>query len=443
MPEAHEYLQRRRRVRRARARVTLLVTGLGMLAASQVATAAAAPAAKPAVSAGFTITKVADAPKGATNCDDLGLLDGHLFMGCQNKTLSSGGGGNSTLVEYTPAGAVVQTWSIKHKIDGLAGDPLKHEVILTLDEDANTHLATVTPTAPAGQQVTYYNYSPDPRGATTTPALRTGGGTDHVIVDSAGHVFVTASHAGTITGSAVFRVVLTPPSSPSGTGTAAISPTFLDDATATKANLGGGSVLLHLGDVDSAAVVPQSVPTYGGDFVITDQTALQLVFAKNIFTGTGLTALHTPYGLDDLLWTSAPAGTLYVVDFGPPAVLPKTSPSALYKVTGPFTTNTVLSSSDGVPDKVMKVNLATGGLTPFVSHLHTAKGLVYLNPDDTQTQLALNGASAVPVSSTTKTTSTTPAKKSGGSSNTALIVIIIVVAVALVGGGGYWFMRRR
>lgn len=437
MPEAHDYSQPRRRVRRALARATVLVAGVGALAASPVAVAAAA---KPTAPAGFTITKVADAPKGATNCDDLGFLDGHLFMGCQDKTLSSGGGGNSTLVEYTPAGAVVQTWSINHKIDGLAGDPLKHYVILTLDEDANTHLATVTPTAPSGQQVTYYNYSPDPRAATTPSALRTGGGTDQVTVDSTGHVLITASHAGTITGTAVFKVALTPPSSPSGTGTATLSPTFLDDATATKANNGSGTVLMHLGDVDSGAIVPTSSPRFGGDYVITDQTALALVFSDNIFNGTGLHYLKTPYGLDDLLWTSAPAGTLYVVDFGPPAVLPKTSPSALYKVTGPFTSNTVLSSSDGIPDKVMTVNLTTGALTPFVSHLHTAKGLVYLNPDGTMTQLPLNGASAVPVSSTTKTTTTTPAK-SNGSSNTALIVIIIVV-VALVAGGGYWFTRR-
>src|ERR1700676_1281546 len=105
-------------------------------------------------------------PKSAMNCDDLGFLEGHLFIGCQDKTLSSGGGGSSTLVELTPAGAIVNTWSIKHKIDGLAGDPMKHYVILTLDEDANTLMATVTPTAPAGQQVTYYKYSPNPDAAT-------------------------------------------------------------------------------------------------------------------------------------------------------------------------------------------------------------------------------------------------------------------------------------
>jgi hypothetical protein len=411
----------------------LLLAGLGLLVAAPPAALAAAT--NPTVPSGFTITKVADAPNGAANCDDLGFLDGHLFMGCQDKTLSSGQGGDSTLVEYTLTGTVLHTWSIHHKIDGLAGDPLTHKVILTLDEDTNTLMATVTPSAPAGQQVTYYNYSPDPRAATTPIALRTGGGTDQVTVDAAGRVFVTGSHAGAITGTAVFKVVLVPPSSPSATGTATLSPTFLDSATATKA-IGGGQIPLHLGDVDSAAIVPTSSPKYGGNFVITDQTALELVFANNIFNGTGLTVLKTASGLDDLLWTSAPAGTLYVVDFGVPASLPKVAASALWKVTGPFTTNTVLASNDGVGDQVVTVDLTTGALTPFVRHLNTTKGLVYLNPDGSHTALSLNGASAVPVSGMTKST------KSGGSSNTGLIIAIIAVVLLALGGGGYVMMRR-
>jgi hypothetical protein len=190
---------------------------------------------------------------------------------------------------------------------------------------------------------------------------------------------VTASNAQRTTGTAVFKVALTPPSSPSGTGTAALSPTFLDNAIATKANHKTGTVTLHLRDLDSAAIVPKSSPRFGGSYATTDQTALELVFAHNIFNGTGLTVLQTPYGLDDLLWTTAPAGTLYVVDFGVPAELPKTAASALWKVTGPFTTNTVLASNDGVSDQVVKVNLTTGALTPFIRHLKTTKGLVYLN----------------------------------------------------------------
>jgi hypothetical protein len=74
--------------------------------------------------------------------------------------------------------------------------------------------------------------------------------------------------------------------------------------------------------------------------VIDDQTALELVFAKNIYTGTGLTVVKTPYGLDDLRWVTSAGGTLYVVDLG------KGTPgkSAVYKITGPFVKNTVLAA---------------------------------------------------------------------------------------------------
>jgi hypothetical protein len=399
------------------------------------AAASAAPTPSPSVPAGFSIAKIAaPAPATASNCDDVTFLEGHLFMACQNRTLSVGGGGDSTLIEYTPAGATVNTWSIKDKIDGMAADPLNHRIILTLDEDAATHLATVTPSAPNGQQVTQYTYSPDPRAASAPTALHTGGGTDHVSVDSAGHILITASHAGTKTGTAVFKVVLTPPSSSTGTGTATLTPTFLDNATAANGNTGSGTVSLALGDVDSGAIVPQDSSRYGGSYVITDQTALELVFAKNIFNGTGLTVLKTPFGLDDLLWTTSSSGTLYVVDKGPSSSLPAVSASALYKVTGPFTKNTVLASNDGVGDQVVTVNLANGALTPFVAHLNTTKGLVYVDPSGSVTQLALNGGTTTPVA--------TRRSSSGGSSDTGLIIGIIAAALVVL-GGAYWLVRRK
>ena len=442
MTDANRCSPSRSGLERVRLRVLPLLAGLGLLVASQVPSALAAPAVKPTVPAGYTITKLAGAPQGALNCDDLAFLDGNLFLGCQNKALSNGGGGNSTLAEYTLAGALVKTWSIKDKIDGMAGDPANHRLVVTLDEDANSHMVTVTPSAPASQQVVHYTYSPDPRGSSTPVVLHTGGGTDQVSIDSAGHILITASHAGTKTGTAVFKVALTAPSSPTGTGTATLSPTFLDDATATNGNTGSGTVKLSLGDVDSGAIVPASSPRFAGSYVITDQTALMLVFASNIFSGTGLTALKTPFGLDDILWTTSDAGTLYVTNNGGTVA----GGSAIYKVTGPFKANTVLASNDGVGDQVVTVNLTNGNLTPLVRHLTTTKGLVYLNPDGSHTQLALAGSTTTttPATSASGTaTSTTSSKaKSSGSSNTALIIVIIVVVLALVGGGGYWFMRR-
>lgn len=122
-------------------------------------------------------------------------------------------------------------------------------------------------------------YSPDIRSTFTSSALRTGGGTSHVSVDRVGQILITASHARTPTGTAVFKVPLTPPSGPGRTGTAALTPTFLDKASARNGNTGRGTVKLSLADVDSGAIVPQSSPRFGGGYVVADQTALELVFA--------------------------------------------------------------------------------------------------------------------------------------------------------------------
>jgi hypothetical protein len=420
----------RARIDRYRAGAALVLASLIVLIAASAPPAVAA--AGPTVPAGFTITKLANSPANAKLCDDLTFLDGHLYLGCQNKTLSAGGGGDSTLAEYGLDGTLVKTWTIKDKIDGMSADPNNHRLVVTLDEDANSHLITVAPAAAASNQIVNYAYSPDPHAFTTTGLLHTSGGTDQVNVDANGNILITGSHSLIHSGTGVFRVVLTPPSSPTGTGTAALSPTYSSTFTAPVAN-GSGTVHESLGDQDSAAPIPQDSPRFGGGYVVTDQTALILVFVNNIFNGTGLSVMKLKTGLDDLLWTTSTGGTLYVAN-----LVPTNGAPAIYKVTGPFAKNTVLASNDGISDQVDTLNLTTGAETPFVRGLTTTKGLVYLNPDGTHTAVTLNGGATA---ASTKTT--TGHKKSSGSSNTGLIIGIIAAVIVIVGVGGYALMRRR
>jgi hypothetical protein len=80
------------------------------------------------------------------------------------------------------------------------------------------------------------------------------------------------------------------------------------------------------------------------------------------------------------------------------------------------------------------VNLTNGNLTPFVQHLNTTKGLVYVDPSGSVTQLALNG-SMIPSATATRSSS-------GGSSDTGLIVGIVAAALVVL-VGGYWLVRRK
>jgi hypothetical protein len=403
------------------------LVGLAISALGPGGTAVAAIPPTP-TQAGFAISMIAAAPKGASNCEGIASLDGHLFLACQNAALSTGGA--STIAEYTENGSLINAWSIPDETAGIAADPLNHRLIVTLNKGANSHLATITPSAPTGQQVINYKYSPGaPASPATTGALHTGGGTESVSVDSTGNIYITGSHATGRTGTAVFRVELNPPTSPGGTVTAALSPTFLDNATATDGNPGGGTITLSLGDVGSGAIVPYTSPLYAGSLVVDDQTARMLVFAGNINAGTDLTALKTPAPLNTIRWITATNGTLYVIDKGSPTA---GGVSAIYKFTGPFVPGIAFASSD---HEVVTVNLATGALTPFVSNLTHATGLVYLDPSGTDTPLAL-----APLAATSAPSPAAPVT-GGGENYTA--VLLVLVFVLLVIGGGYELSRRR
>ena len=386
---------------RRRLRQSSLVAALGVLAAGGVGAALSFGASKPAAAAGFKLTKLATLPAGVTNCNDLTSLAnadytesripvGDLFVGCANGVLSNGRGGppnrkadKSTMVEYTTAGTYVKQWSVANQIAGIAGEPLHRRVLISLDSAANSALVFIDPNIGEVQ----YAYSPDPQSASAAKSLHTGGGTQSIVVDSNDDIFVTASHPTRLGATASFKVVLSPPSGPSGEGAATLSPTFSDDATAANGNTGKGKVKLAIRQIDANAIVPKSSRRYGGDYVVDDEATRQLVFSSNITAGEGLTVLTTTLGLSDIRWATSSGGTFYVIRRGTQTPLAK---SSLYKITGPFVKGAAYATtSDG---ELVRVNLSTGKLTPIVRGLGTSVGLVYVNPDRTVTQLPVNGS---------------------------------------------------
>jgi hypothetical protein len=426
LSEAKRFSLPSARARRLKRGVLCLV-GLGISVLGQGATAVAAVPTP--TQAGFAISLIAVAPRGAGNCDDIASLDGHLFLACRNAVLSTGGA-SGTIAEYTENGSLINAWSIPDEVAGIGADPLNHRLIVALNENVNSHLATITPSAPAGQQVTNYRYSPGaPSSPATTGALHTGGGTDSVSVDSTGNIYITASHATARTGTAVFRVELNLPPDPGGTGVAALSPTFLDNATATNGNPGGGTVTLALGGVGAGAIVPYSSPLYAGSFVVDDQGARMLVFAGNISAGTGLAALKTPVALNAIRWSTTANGSLYILDEGTPGT---PGVAAIYRVTGPFVPGVAFAST---AHQVVTVNLATGAITSFVQNLTHATGLVYLDPSGTGTPLPL-----APLAASSAPNSAVPVAEGKENYTTMLLVLVFVLLLA---GGGYELSRRR
>jgi hypothetical protein len=333
--------------------------------------------AQPTVPTGFKLTAFAHAPSAtATGPDDIALLDGHVFVGWQNGVGTKGepsktGLTHGTLVEYSANGRALHTWSLRGKIDGIGADDALHAVIVTVNEDGKSSLYSVRPSHFGTGQVRHYRYSPAPD-SKAAGGVFTGGGTDAVSVRN-GAIYLSASAPTPKNATAVFRARLDP-----RTGIAHLTPTFADDASATDA-VSGARVTLGLKDPDSNANVPVTSPRFGGDFVLAAQADQQLVFAAGLggnrvsLQRLSLTHGGQSAGVDDVRWAARGRGTLYIVDNGT---------NTVYAVKGPFTAGQAFGSLDTVgtaatTTEVDTIDLATGVLSPFVTGLSKAKGLVW------------------------------------------------------------------
>jgi hypothetical protein len=365
---------------------------------------AAVAAAAPSVPDGFTVTTFAPAPgtsPATVGADDIARLDGHDFVGFNNKVPKTGpketGPQNSTIVEYNDDGTVASTFSVRGRVDGIGADPVNDRLIVTTNEDGNSTIHTLEPTA--ASPVVDYTYSPNPSASADTVddnTVHTGGGTDAVTVID-GKIFLAASNPNTLVGgeppsnpkaTATFQVTL---SQSGGVNTATLTPTFPDDATATVGGGGSGTVTLALTDPDSSAQVPFFAPLYGGDYVLDSQADQQLVFASEIgsvasFGAGNLTQLPLKHaeagnpavnigaGVDDIRWTEGDRGSLIVVDGATDTV---------YRITGPFSEFQAFGALDTLgasanTTEVDTLDPATGQLTPFATGFGTAKGLLWV-----------------------------------------------------------------
>jgi len=353
---------------------------VGLSAAAITGLAAPAALAAPVAPPGFTVTTFAGVPGGSPAIkgpDDVASLKGHVFVGWQNGVGPKGepsptGQTSGTVIEYSRTGRQLQSWTLSGKVDGLGGDPEHRRLIVTVNEDGNSSLYTITPRAPAGRQVRHYRYAPAPDSGTSGGVL-TGGGTDAVSVRD-GHIYLSASNPTPPHATAVFQARLNP-----RTGVATLSATFADNATATDA-VTGQTVTLGLTDPDSNALVPEQSPRFGGDFVLAAQGDQQLVFAHELgrdatqLTRLSLTHAGASAGVDDVRWTTSHNGTLIVVD---------NAANAVYAVNGPFRAGQPFASLDnvgGAPqnNEVDSIDLGTGALNPFLTGLGKAKGLLWL-----------------------------------------------------------------
>jgi hypothetical protein len=284
-----------------------------------------------------------------TSPDDVAILGHDLFTTFQNGVGPQGqpsadGNDDSTIVEFTPNGHVVNQWDLVGKCDGLTGDPQRHIVIATIDEDANSSLYTIAPGAKPGAQLVHYQYNSNP--------LPHHGGTDAISIYH-GLILISASAPGTVPATPTapnpaFPAVYVAHLDPS-TQVATMTPLFYDEANATVANTNasnyGQTTQLALTDPDSNEVVPASGPRFAGDFMLTSQGDMEQIFVEHGGKqfghghdsgklGSKLAVLKLTNSVDDTAWAGR-SGFL---------IAASTSTSTVDMVTGPFRLGTIFTA---------------------------------------------------------------------------------------------------
>ena len=364
--------------RRSRRAAAAAATGtLAMLLTAPVAGASAHPSS-PARSGsggagsggGQSVQVLATGSATRSGPDDVTALGRNVFVAWQNGVGADGspsasGVTASTVVEYTPAGAVIGQWSIPGHVDGLTADPAARDILVTTNEDANSSLFTINP---AAQQVQHYTYSPNP--------LPHGGGTDAVSVYH-GHILISASNPSSTSGPAVYSASLSPQS-----GTATLHPVFDDNSAATVANAGasqGQTVPLALTDPDSNEVVPMSAARFAGDFLLDSQGDQQQVYVDRATSSRPhLSVLNLSQSVDDTAFPTTEDGTLYVTDSADNKVFAVrggfTPGSALVAVT-PGNANTAPTPAPA--NYLGALDLRTGTIQPLITTIQ-AKGLHFV-----------------------------------------------------------------
>ena len=325
--------------------------------------------------------QTANATRPVIGPDDMAYLGGHIFVGFQNGVGSMGetsplGAKDSTIVEFDLQGHKLAQWDVVGKNDGLGADPSTNQLIATVNEDGNSSVYLIDPTA--GSTPVHYHYS---------GKLPHGGGTDDISVYN-GTVLISASAPGSKdkAAPAVYKVTFD-----SGTRVATFHELFSDDANASIANTNaatsGQPRRLALTDPDSSEIVPAFATRFAGDFVLDSQGDLEQIFVHNPgASNQSLSVLKLSASVDDAAWVADPSGAIYTTD---------NVADAIYKITGPFVKGSELVAvtpcnannapatcpGPGFPqDYLGQVNPQTGAITRIAVHgVATApKGMLFL-----------------------------------------------------------------
>lgn len=236
-----------------------------------------------------------------TSPDSVSAGDGSIWVAYQNGADSTGASGSSTVVRYSPGGAVLNTWTIAGNVDGLKVDPSTGLVWALQNNDGNSALTVINPTTNTTTSYVYGN-------SYTNVANR---GFDDVVFKN-GSVYLSETNPASGTDPVVLKLT-------SGlTSPLQVSPIL--NSTFTGTNLAtGGLQSTTITDSDSLKLMPN------GGLALTGEADQEIAFINNpgqinqtesfvALLGTnGKTIVGFP---DDTIFPNATSGTFYIADTG-------------------------------------------------------------------------------------------------------------------------------
>ena len=240
---------------------------------------------------------------GATAPDSITVGNGSIWVAYGNNADSTGAGGSSLVVRYSPGGAVINTWSIPGSVDGLRIDPAGNVWALQ-NQDAN---AAVTVINPNTNLTTSFNYG----SSYTANGNSSSRGFDDAVFFG-GHTFLSETNPNAGSDPVILQLTsgLASPLQVSG----------LLQSTITGTNLATGKTgSVTITDPDSLKLMP------GGGLALTGEGDRTIVFVQNIGTATqsvsfvplvdakGQTISGKP---DDTVFPNATQGVFYIADTG-------------------------------------------------------------------------------------------------------------------------------
>jgi Domain of unknown function (DUF4214) len=315
----------------------------------------------------------ASSPSGSSLPDSVTYGGGSIWVEYGNGADPAGASGSSTIVQYSLAGAVQNTYTLSGHVDGLKYDPATNLVWGLHNEDGNTSVSLIN--ANTGLVSAPLNYaSPDVTGPTSVRGID-----DIVFVGS--KVYVSETNPAK-SGDPIINLV---DNGPAPFGPLTFTPILAFGASGTNV-LTGQTTVLPINDPDSLKVLAN------GGLMLTGGDDGSLIFINNPGTPQqtqsyivipGTTAGSA--GLDDAIIPQTASGTLYISDQNNNAV-------DKVAVTG-LTPDDILVAI-GSLNEVADVNIKTGATTALVTNVNSPHGLVFIGSDGTVANNAPAGLSS-------------------------------------------------